>query len=108
MLKISSDFLKYLASYSEYNQDELGNVRLPSLSELSTELGISVASLREQVEVAKALGLVDVRPRTGIRRLPYSFLPAVLQSLSYAIAVDETNFLHFLLFDVKQKKYSIN
>lgn len=95
MLKISSDFLKYLASYSEYNQDELGNVRLPSLSELSKELGISVASLREQVEVAKALGLVDVRPRTGIRRLPYSFLPAVLQSLSYAIAVDETNFLHF-------------
>jgi DNA-binding FadR family transcriptional regulator len=95
MLKISSDFLKYLASFSEDNQDELGNVRLPSLSELSKELGISVASLREQVEVAKAIGLVEVRPRTGIRRLPYSFLPAVLQSLSYAIAVDETNFLYF-------------
>ena len=95
MIKNSSEFLKYLAFYNGKNQDKLGYVRLPSLSELSKEMGISVASLREQVEVAKALGLVDVRPRTGIRRLPYSFLPAILQSLSYAITIDETNFYYF-------------
>jgi len=42
--------------------------------------------------VAKALGFVDVRPRTGIRRLPYSFLPAVWQSLAFAMKVDRSHF----------------
>jgi len=65
------------------------------LSSLSKELGISVASLREQLEVARALGLIDVRPRTGIRRLPFTFLPAVRQSLGYAMALDPNNFQLF-------------
>jgi DNA-binding FadR family transcriptional regulator len=69
--------------------------RLPSLNEVSKELGVSVALLREQVEVAKAIGLVEVRPRTGIRRLPYTFLPAVRQSLAYAVAVDPGYFLAY-------------
>lgn len=74
-----SEFMRYLASHPEAE----GN--LPSLSELSRELGISVAGLREQLEVARALGLVEVRPRTGTRRLDYSFAPAVKQSLMYAL-----------------------
>ncbi|MCE9647391.1 MAG: FCD domain-containing protein [Chloroflexi bacterium] len=81
-----SEFLRYLASQTEAE----GN--LPSLSELSRELGISVAGLREQLEVARALGLVEVRPRTGTRRLPYSFAPAAKQSLAYALALDEGHF----------------
>lgn len=81
-----SEFLRYLASHEEAE----GN--LPSLSELSRELGISVAGLREQLEVARALGMVEVRPRTGTRRLPYSFTPAVKQSLAYALALDESHF----------------
>ncbi len=84
-----SEFLRYLAAHE---QDGNG---LPALADLSRELGISVASLREQLEVARALGLVDVRPRTGIRRLPYSFLPAVRQSVSYAMALDENSFGSF-------------
>lgn len=84
-----SEFLRYLAAHE---QDETG---LPALTDLSRELGISVASLREQLEVARALGLVDVRPRTGIRRLPYSFLPAVRQSLGYAMSRDENSFGSF-------------
>ncbi|MFM8320469.1 MAG: FadR/GntR family transcriptional regulator [Chloroflexota bacterium] len=59
---------------------------------MSKELGVSVALLREQLEVAKAIGLVEVRPRTGIRRLPYTFLPAVRQSLSYAVNIDPALF----------------
>jgi DNA-binding FadR family transcriptional regulator len=47
------------------------------------------------LEVARALGLVEVKPRVGIRRLPYTFLPAVRQSLGYAIALDEKNFRLF-------------
>jgi DNA-binding FadR family transcriptional regulator len=69
--------------------------QLPSLNELSKALGVGVARLREQLEAAKAIGLVEVRPRTGIRRLAYSFLPAVRQSLSYAVSVDWSNFLAF-------------
>jgi DNA-binding FadR family transcriptional regulator len=84
-----SEFLRYLAARQ---QDGNG---LPALADLSRELGISIASLREQLEVARALGLVDVRPRTGIRRLPYSFLPAVRQSVSYAMALDENSFGSF-------------
>lgn len=93
-LKLRSDFLKYLASYANGEQ-ESSEDSLPSISSLSKELGLSVASLREQLEVAEALGLVEVRPRTGIRRLPYSFLPAVRQSLAYAIEVDRHNFEAF-------------
>jgi DNA-binding FadR family transcriptional regulator len=87
----SSEFLQYLiAQPNETGQNDPD--RLPSLSELSKTLGVSVAGLREQLEVAKALGLVEVRPRTGIRRLPYTFLPAVRQSLSYAIQLDSSYF----------------
>lgn len=86
---VSNDFIQYLASTCDGG---VGSTQLPSLTDLSQELGISVASLREQVEVAKALGFVEVRPRTGIRRLPYTFLPAVQQSLSYAMEMDREYF----------------
>ncbi len=81
-----SEFLRYLASHAEASSG------LATLTELSRELGISVAGLREQLEVARALGLVEVRPRTGTRRLPYSFTPAVRQSLQYALALDSGHF----------------
>jgi DNA-binding FadR family transcriptional regulator len=82
-----SGFLKFLSECEMSDCD-----RLPSLVELSRQLGISIASLREQLEVARVLGLVDVRPKTGIRRLPYSFRPALQQSVSYAITVDPSSF----------------
>ena len=84
-----SEFLRYLASHPGAEGS------LPALSDLSRELGISVAALREQLEVARALGLVDVRPRVGTRRLPFSFTPAVRQSLSYALALDSGHFQEF-------------
>ena len=97
-LQTSSVFLRYLARYtpaSEAANGAAGVAQLPSLSEVSKELGVSVALLREQLEVARAIGLVEVRPRTGIRRLPYAFLPAVRQSLSYALAVDPAYFMAY-------------
>lgn len=87
-IEILSDFMRYLAS----NHPDSNGERLPSLADLSRQLGISIASLREQLEVARALGLVEVRPKTGIRRLPYTFRPAVTQSLAYALANSPTNF----------------
>lgn len=90
--KLSYEFLNYLVDAAN---GEVASVRLPSLNDLSKELGLSVSRLREQLEVARAMGLVEARPRTGIRRLPYSFLPAVKQSLSYAVSLDRDNFESF-------------
>ena len=78
-----SEFLRYLATEEAENG-------LPTLNELSQELGVSVASLREQLEVARALGLIEIKPgRGGTRRRAYSFTPAVRQSLGYALALDD-------------------
>ena len=88
MLK-QSDFLRYLASFGN-GQDQ--PVRIPSLGELSVQMGVSVSKLREQLEAARILGLVEVRPRTGIQRKPYRFSPAVTQSLLYAVRRDRRRF----------------
>jgi DNA-binding FadR family transcriptional regulator len=86
-----SEFFTYLLKYSETERE-----KFPALKDLSSELGLSTSKLREQVSVAKALGLVDVRPRLGIRPLPYSFTPAVDASLCYAIQQDPTYFEDFV------------
>ena len=84
-----SEFLRYLAAHPEAESS------LPSLSDLSKELGVGVPALREQLEVARALGLVEVKPGTGIRRKVYSFTPAVRQSLRYALALNDDHFRKF-------------
>jgi DNA-binding FadR family transcriptional regulator len=81
-----SEFMRYLALHEEAERG------LPTLNELSRELGIGVAALREQLEVARALGLVEVKPRMGTRRREYSFTPAVRQSLGYALALNNGHF----------------
>jgi DNA-binding FadR family transcriptional regulator len=85
-----SPFLQYLAK-----QQSTDCSRLPALAKLSHELELSVASLREQMEVARALGVVEVKPKTGIRRIDYTFTPAVVKSLNYAIACDLDYFQAF-------------
>jgi len=88
----SSGFIDFLGAQANSNPDQ---TQLPSMNILSENLDLSVASLREQIEVAKVLGFIDVRPRTGIRRLPYAFTPAVWQSLSYAMAMNKSAFEAF-------------
>jgi DNA-binding FadR family transcriptional regulator len=85
-----SKFMEYLAqSASE------GREFLPSLNELSDQLGMSISTLREELQVAKAMGLVEVKPRTGIRCLPYKFSPAVSLNLAYAVSIDHSRFREF-------------
>lgn len=82
-----SEFLRYLAAHKEAESG------LPTLSKLSEELKVSLASLREQLEVARALGLIEVKPGPGgTRRRDYSFTPAVRQSLGYALALNNAHF----------------
>ncbi len=83
-------FIKYL---SKSRTD--GIEALPSLIEISKELHISVSKLREELGVAKAFGLIDIKPRLGIKNLPYSFSPAVTKSLAFAISTAPESFKQF-------------
>lgn len=85
-----SEFLQYIAAIPEKVDS-----RIPPLSELSQTLGISVATLREQLEVARMMGIVEVKPKAGIHKLPYSFKPAVITSLTYALASESTQFVQY-------------
>jgi len=86
---IDSEFLEYLLR----NVRQAGpGGRLPSLNEISAETGVGVGKLREQLQVARMLGLVEISPRRGIRLLPYAFLPAVRLSLMIALSLDRDAF----------------
>ena len=80
-IQLGSELLDYLVEHNGQTEN-----RIPALNELSEELHVSVSKLREQLEVARFLGLVTVRPRTGIHRQEYSFMPAVRLGLFYALA----------------------
>lgn len=88
--KLDSDLVRYIVDRGFRPGD-----RLPPLEDISKELEISIGKLREQLEVARSLGLVDVRPRTGIRLAEYSFLPAIRFSLLFALASDPNQFEAF-------------
>lgn len=85
--RLDSELVRYIVA-----SGRLPGERLPSLEKLSAELKISIGKLREQLEVARVLGLVDVRPHTGIRVAEYNFLPAIRYSLLYALAKDPDQF----------------
>ncbi len=88
--KLTSDFLQYLIRH------EIGaGERVPALTDLSQALSLSVGKLREQLEVARHLQLVSVRPRTGIRREAFDFEPAVSTSLLFSLATQEARFAQF-------------
>lgn len=87
---LDSEFLHYVVEQGFQPGD-----RLPSLTDLSTQIGISVGKLREQLEVARMLGLVEASPRRGITRTAYSFLPPVRLSLLTALMLDRRHFDEF-------------
>jgi DNA-binding FadR family transcriptional regulator len=88
--KLDSQLLAYIVE----RELEPGE-RLPALTELSEEMGVSVGKLREELELARGLGIVSVRPRLGTRREPYSFYPAITTSLMFGLAMGEATFEQF-------------
>lgn len=84
-IDLDSELLDYLI-----RSDLRPGDRLPTINELQADehLGISISKVREQLEVARALGIVEVRSRTGMKLKPYNFTPAVRLSLFYALAQD--------------------
>ena len=91
-IDLESDLLEFIVEHGYQPGD-----RLPTINELQEKerLGISISKVREQLEVARALGLVEVRSKTGMRMKEYSFMPAVRLSLLYALAVDPSHFESF-------------
>ena len=85
-----SKLLIYITEKAAQGQDSL-----PSLKTISEELGMSVSKLREELLVARALGLVEVKPRIGIKILEFNFLPAVSKSLAIAVSIDKELFRQF-------------
>ena len=88
--KLDSNFLRYLID----TQVAPGE-RLPTLNQIGQELGVSVGKLREQLEIARSLGLVSVRPRVGIVREPFDFSQAVLASVLFGLGTGEAQFKQF-------------
>jgi DNA-binding FadR family transcriptional regulator len=84
-----SDLLDYLA---EANRN---GTPIPTIAELSEELGMSITSLREQLEVARRLGFVTIKPKTGIQPCGFSLAPALRLSLQYGTRVQPELFEAF-------------
>jgi DNA-binding FadR family transcriptional regulator len=86
---LPSEFLGYL-----FGRGARPGERLAPIPDLARELGVSTAKLREQVEVAQSLGLIEIRPKTGIRVLPFDFSAALRLAVDFALAQDPANFDH--------------
>jgi len=87
---LPSELLQYLARLGA-----APGTRLPPIQELAKELGLSTGKLREQLEVARELGLVEVRPKTGLRFTGYAFFNSIRTSLRFALALDPAYFERF-------------
>lgn len=88
--KLDSQFLNYLID-TRVSPGE----RVPTLQEISGELGISVGKLREQIAVARSMGLISMKPRVGIQREPLDFSKAILPSVLFSLGSGETTFIQF-------------
>jgi len=85
-INLGSDFLNFIISQGYQPGD-----RLPSIQELTTDthLDMSANKVREQLEVARQMGWVEVRSKRGTRVKEYDFTPAVRLSALYAMARGE-------------------
>lgn len=85
-INLGSDLLNYITKRGFQPGD-----RLPTIQELKSEshLDMSASKVREQLEVARALGLVEVRSKRGTLVKDYTFTPAVKLSALYALACGE-------------------
>ena len=85
-INLGSDFLNYIISRGYQPGD-----RLPSIQELTSDahLDMSANKVREQLEVARTMGWVEVRSKRGTRIREYAFTPAVRLSALYALACGE-------------------
>lgn len=75
----------------KHNEDD----GLPNMQDLSAQMNTSVASLREDLESLRFMGVVDAQPKKGMKILPYRFEPVVSKSLRYATLINKKYFQEF-------------
>src|SRR5512141_512433 len=80
---LQSDILRFIIENGYKPGD-----KLPTIQTISKTLGISIAKMREELEIARALGIVEVKPGRGTRVLDYDFAPLATLSALYAIGQD--------------------
>ena len=85
--KLHSKFLHYLIERKIQPTE-----KLPSINDLAKELEMSPGKVRENLEVARQLGFVTVKPRIGIVRQPLSFAPSILQTMLFGLGTGEVEF----------------
>ncbi|HPT23109.1 MAG TPA: FCD domain-containing protein [Anaerolineaceae bacterium] len=83
------DLLDFLAEASKRG------TRVPSIPELSEQLGMNVAAVREQLEVARQLGIVEVKPKVGIQLHAFDLSKPLGMCLKYGLSVEPDLFDHF-------------
>lgn len=86
MEKAKAGLLDYLAEAAEKH------LPLPSIPEIGKQLGISTSALREQLEVARQLGVVEIRPKTGMTLRDFTLTPALMLGLNYSQKIDPLTF----------------
>lgn len=90
LAQLDSAILAYIVRHRLLPGDHL-----PTIPELSLELGMSVSKVREELAVARALGLVQIKPRTGIQVQDFTFAPAATLSVTYALGLSRAHFHDF-------------
>lgn len=83
------NLLEYLA------KAVLDGSAIPTIAELSKQMGVSPAAVREQLEVARRLGLVEVKPKVGIQPLDFSLTAPLVLALDYGLKVRPDYFDHY-------------
>jgi GntR family transcriptional repressor for pyruvate dehydrogenase complex len=86
MDKAKASLLDYLAEATEKHQP------LPSIPEIGRQLGISTSSLREQLEVARQIGVVEIRPKTGMSLHNFTLTSTLMLGFRYSQKVDPLTF----------------
>ena len=87
----------YILQYIIDNDLQMGEgeeVKLPPMDGLAVEMGISRGKLREEMVVAQAYGVVDMRPGDGTYVRPFDFYTAIRTLVLYGTAYDWKNFDH--------------
>lgn len=74
--------LSYLAATAREGKS------IPSIAELGKDLGLSNSAVREQLEVARQLQLVEIKTKTGIQVSNFSITPAICLASKYGIEVN--------------------
>jgi len=82
MKQSNLSLLSYLANSAKEGKS------IPSIAQLSNDLGLSTSSLREQLEVARQLEFVEVKTRTGIQTSTFSAAPAICLAYRYGLEVE--------------------